>query len=79
MSELRTVEFRLAPASDLAKRCDEANKILLKAQWEIEDIYNQTDADEAVIDVGRLSDWKAHMRTANAALVLAAAALGQVG
>lgn len=78
MPEQRTVEFRMAPPADLARRCIDANKALLVVQWAIEDTYQQCDGDEAIVDIGQLSAWKRTLRDANAALALAAVALGSL-
>lgn len=77
-STTRTIEFRLAPAADLARRCEDANKALVIVQWAIEDVYQQCDADVAFIGDLELADWKRTLREASAALALAAVALGSV-
>lgn len=70
----RTVTFGLAPPRDLAQRCEDANKALLKVQWALEDAYQA----EQYIDSEDAYQWRHDIRAANAALVLAAVALGSV-
>jgi len=74
MPEVRTVQLRMPSAADLARRCEDANRELLRIQWALED----ADRNEQIIDFETAHEWKTTVREANAALALAAAALGSL-